>query len=163
MTTPTPVDARAFWGTIGQRATGVTVVTASGPNGPAGLIALSATHVTADPPTMLVAIDRRTSALAAVLAAGCFAINYLPRGAEAEAEAFGGRTEAKGADRFAPGRWTTLITGAPTHVEALGVMDCEMEETLERHGVTLVLGRVLAVAAPGAGEPLIYFRGKYRT
>lgn len=162
MTLPTSVDARAFWGAIGQRATGVTIVTASGPDGPAGLLALSATHLTADPPTMMVAIDRRTSALAAVLAAGCFAINYLPRGSETEADAFGGRTDAKGADRFVAGRWTTLVTGAPTHVEALGVLDCKVEETLERHGVTLVIGRVLAVAAPSGGEPLIYFRGKYR-
>jgi flavin reductase (DIM6/NTAB) family NADH-FMN oxidoreductase RutF len=42
---------------------------------------LSATHVCADPPSMLVSIDRKTSALAAVLHGRHFAINYLGRDA----------------------------------------------------------------------------------
>jgi len=161
MTTSPPIDARSFWRVIGQRATGITVVTAQGSDGPAGLLALSATHLTADPPTMMVAIDKRTSALAPVLESGHFAVNFLPRDAEAEANAFSGRTEAKGADRFAEGRWTTLQTGAPVHAAALGVLDCTVEETLERHGVVLVIGRVVAVAVRDDGEPLVYFRGKY--
>ena len=154
------IDAKTFWTAIGQRATGITVVTAEGPDGPAGLLALSATHLTADPPTMMVAIDRRTSALPAVLAAGHFAVNYLPHDAEDEANAFGGRTAAKGADRFLPGRWRTLATGAPVHVAALGALDCEVEEALERHGAVIVIGRVVSVAVQ-EGAPLIYFRGKY--
>ena len=74
------IDVKTFWQAVGQRATGATIVTAHGSGGPAGLLALSATHVAADPPTMLVSIDNKTSALASVLEAGHFAINYLPQG-----------------------------------------------------------------------------------
>ncbi|MFT5180492.1 MAG: flavin reductase (DIM6/NTAB) family NADH-FMN oxidoreductase RutF, partial [Alphaproteobacteria bacterium] len=45
------IDPGSFWRAIGQRATGMTIVTAHGSDGPAGLLALSATHVAADPPT----------------------------------------------------------------------------------------------------------------
>src|SRR5262249_42581545 len=113
MTDTVPIDAKTFWRALGGRATGVVVATARGPDGPAGFLALSATHVTADPPTMLVSIDKRTAALDAVLHAKHFALNFLPHGDRELAEMFGGRGETRGADRFAPKRWGTLTTGAP--------------------------------------------------
>ena len=155
------IDAGAFWRAIGQRATGATIVTAAGSDGPAGLLALSATHVTADPPTMLVSIDNKTSALASVLEAKHFAINYLPQGAEDIVELFSGKSPLKGADRFEAGRWETLATGAPVYNDAIGVIDCTLEEVIERHGVSIVLGRVVDFRADPDGTPLVYFRGGY--
>ena len=67
------------------------IVTARSAGGPAGLLGLSATHLCADPPTMLVSVDKRTSALATILEAGHFAINYLPSGQRALADIFGGK------------------------------------------------------------------------
>jgi flavin reductase (DIM6/NTAB) family NADH-FMN oxidoreductase RutF len=89
--TDTPIDARTFWRMLGMRAVGVTVITAQGEDGPAGFLALSATHVTADPPSMLVSIDDRTAALKAVQHSGHFAINYLSAADQALADSFGGR------------------------------------------------------------------------
>jgi len=154
-------DIKGFWQAIGQRATGSTIVTARGVDGPAGFLGLSATHLSADPPLMLVSIDRRTSALAAVLASRHFAINWLGADDAALAEDFGGRGPAKGADRFAPGRWTTLVTGAPVLLGGAGAVDCTLEETIERGGTVIVIGRVAGVAT-GTAEPLVHFRGGYR-
>src|SRR5215472_16143736 len=89
------IDTRTFWRAIGQRATGSTVVTARSTEGPAGFLGLSATHLSADPPLMMVSIDRRTSALAALLTARHFAINYLPKEATAIADSFGGKGPLK--------------------------------------------------------------------
>jgi flavin reductase (DIM6/NTAB) family NADH-FMN oxidoreductase RutF len=155
------IDAKTFWRVLGARATGVVVATARGADGPAGFLALSATHVTADPPTMLVSIDKRTAALAAVLHAKHFALNFLPRGDQALAEMFGGRGEARGAARFAPERWGVLATGAPILNDAVGVIDCMLEETIERFGVVMAIGRVVDVVVRD-GEPLLFFRGVYR-
>ena len=155
------MDAKTFWRAIGQRATGATVVTAQGADGPAGFLGLSATHVCADPPLMLVSIDKRTSALAAVLASRHFAINFLPRGAEAIADAFGGKGGVTGAARFATGEWRTLTTGAPVLATALGAIDCALEEVIERHGVAIVIGRVVDFHAGPDAEPLVYFRGNF--
>jgi flavin reductase (DIM6/NTAB) family NADH-FMN oxidoreductase RutF len=155
------IDARAFWSAIGNRAIGSTVVTARSEEGPAGFLGLSATHLCAEPPLMMVSIDRRTSALPVVMAARHFALNFLPREARALADTFGGKTVQKGAERFAAGEWGTLTTGAPILLRAVGAMDCRLEETIERHGVVIAIGRVVdARLGPGA-EPLIHFRGGF--
>jgi flavin reductase (DIM6/NTAB) family NADH-FMN oxidoreductase RutF len=158
---PKTIDAKSFWRVLGERPIGATIVTARGADGPAGFLGLSATHVCADPPTMLVSIDSKTSALAAVLHARHFAINYLGRNARAIADMFGGKTAAKGADRFEPGRWGTLTTGAPVFNDAIGVLDCVLEKTVEHFATTIAIGRVVDVVARGSGDPLIYFRGSY--
>ncbi len=155
------IDAKSFWQAVGQRAIGATIVTAEGSEGPAGLLALSATHVTADPPTMLVSIDHKTSALASVLEAKHFAINYLPQGAEDVVDLFSGKSPLKGAARFEAGRWGPLATGAPVYNEAIGVIDCQLDEVIERHGVSIVLGRVVDFTADPDAAPLVYFRGGY--
>jgi flavin reductase (DIM6/NTAB) family NADH-FMN oxidoreductase RutF len=158
---PRPIDIKTFWRTLGERAIGATVVTAQGADGPAGFLGLSATHVCADPPTMLVSIDGKTSALAAVLHARHFAINYLGRDARDVADMFAGKTSAKGAARFEPGRWGTLVTGAPVFTDAIGALDCVLEKTIDHFATTIAVGRVVDVRARGSGDPLIYFRGSF--
>jgi flavin reductase (DIM6/NTAB) family NADH-FMN oxidoreductase RutF len=155
------IDQRTFWRAIGNRASGSTVVTARSADGPAGFLGLSATHVCADPPLMLVSVDRRTSALQTMLAARHFALNFLPCEAAAVADMFGGKAPQKGAERFETGRWGTLKTGAPILLDAVGAIDCRLEETIERHGVVIAIGRVVAVMDGGDKAPLIHFRGAY--
>jgi flavin reductase (DIM6/NTAB) family NADH-FMN oxidoreductase RutF len=155
------IDQRAFWRAIGNRASGSTVVTAQSDAGPAGFLGLSAAHVCADPPLMLVSIDKRTSALPTILAARHFALSFLPREAADIADAFGGKGTKKGAERFEPGRWGVLKTGAPVLLDAVGAIDCRLEETIERHGVVIAIGRVVAVMDGGDQPPLVHFHGKY--
>lgn len=157
----TVIDPRRFWKAIGQRATGSTIVAARSAAGPAGFLGLSATHVCADPPTMLVSADKRTSALATILEAKHFAISYLPAPAAALADIFGGKSHLKGASRFETADWTTLATGAPVLANAVGAIDCELVETIERHGTVLLLGRVVATTNDPQAKPLVHFRGGY--
>lgn len=155
------IDGKAFWRAIGQRATGSTIVTACSSDGPAGFLGLSATHVCADPPLMLVSIDKRTSALATILAAKHFAINFLPKDAVSVVDAFSGKTQQTGASRFQEGQWKVQTTGAPVFIGAIGAIDCKLEETIERHGVCIAIGRVVDVYQGNADSPLIHFRGGY--
>ena len=60
------INAKTFWKAIGCRAIGVAIVTAKGTDGPAGFLALSATHLSASPPMMMVSMGLTTSALGAV-------------------------------------------------------------------------------------------------
>ncbi len=155
------IDPRAFWRAVGNRATGSTVVTARSDAGPAGFLGLSATHMCADPPLMLVSIDKRTAALQTILAARHFALNFLPHDAADIADMFGGKGPQKGAARFESGRWGTLKTGAPILLDAVGAIDCRLVETIERHGVVIAIGRMVD-AFDGAGTvPLIHFGGGY--
>jgi flavin reductase (DIM6/NTAB) family NADH-FMN oxidoreductase RutF len=158
----TVTDVRSFWRAVGQRAVGAAIVTAADAEGAAGFLALSATHLSAEPPCLMVSIDSRTSALRQVLSARHFAVNYLPRGAESLADTFGGKGALKGAARFAAGAWTTLVTGAPILVSAVGAFDCTLDETIERHGAVLAIGRLVGFTSNPQMEPLIAFRGGYR-
>lgn len=158
----TPIDAKTFWRALGMRAVGVTIVTARGEDGPAGFLALSATHVTADPPSMLVSIDDRTQALKAVLHGRHFAINYLAAADQALADSFGGRGPLKGADRFAAGRWRTLASGAPILDGAVGAIDCVLAETFRFHNTTIAVGRVAAFDLSERADALVFFGGGYR-
>jgi flavin reductase (DIM6/NTAB) family NADH-FMN oxidoreductase RutF len=157
------IDVKTFWKTLGERATGMTVVTADSDEGPTGFLGLSASHVAADPATMLVSIDRKTSALAGVLSRRHFAVNFLPAEAADVADAFGGKTGLAGAARFVDGEWTRLATGAPIYLHALGAFDCAVADVIERGNISIVIGTVVGATARGAGEPLVYFRGKTYT
>jgi flavin reductase (DIM6/NTAB) family NADH-FMN oxidoreductase RutF len=154
------IDVKTFWRALGQRAIGSTIVTARSAEGPAGFLGLSASHISADPPLMLASIDKRTSALQTVLAARHFAVNFLPAEAKEIADLFGGKGTLKGADRFQVGNWQTLTTGAPVLSNALGAMDCALEQTIEHGSISIVIGRVVDVLV-GDGNPLIHFRGSY--
>ena len=74
---------------------------------------------------------------------------------------FGGKSDVKGAARFETAKWTTLATGAPVLEGAVGAIDCELVETIERYGSVIVLGRVVAAMNSPDASPLIYFRGGY--
>ena len=154
------IDAKTFWKALGCRAIGVAIVTAKGTDGPAGFLALSATHLTASPPMMMVSIGLTTSALAAVRHGNHFAINYVPKGSDALVKEFGGGGSLKGADRFLAGAWTELKTGAPTLVDSVGVIDCQLDEMIERHNTVIALGRVVAYTS-SMKAPLVSFRGGY--
>ncbi len=71
------IDVRTFWQAVGLRAVGTAIVTAEADDGPRGFLALSATHLCADPPMMMVSVDKKTSALQTMIDGGHFAINYL--------------------------------------------------------------------------------------
>ena len=146
--------------TLGQRPIGMTVVTADSDDGPTGFLGLSAAHVTASPPTMLVSVDHKTSALAGILSRRHFAVNFLPASATKVADAFGGKAGLAGPARFADGEWCKLTTGAPVFRAALGVFDCVVDDVLQRGDVSIIIGKVVAVASGADADPLIFFRGK---
>ena len=149
----------AFWRTVGARPVGATVITASGDAGPAGFLGLSFAHVSADPPTVLVSAGKSTSALPVIRAAGHFAVNLLPGGAEELARLFGGGSEM--AERFATGRWASFVTGAPVLDTAAAVFDCHLEKAVEDEGAVILIGRVAGVRTGGAGVTLAH-QGGYR-
>ena len=155
------IDPKTFWRIIGVRAVGTAVATANGSGGPSGFLALSATHVSADPPTMLVSISRKTSTLTAIKESNSFAINYLAKGREDLAREFSGRGQRTGADRFLPGEWKTLTTGSPILIGAVGSIDCRVAETIERHDVVIALGTIVDWSEDVDKFPLTSFAGRY--
>ena len=154
-------DMRTFWQAVGLKAVSTAVIAAEADDGPRGLLALSATHLSADPPTMMITVDAKTSALPTLLAAGHFSINFLSVGQEDIAAPFSGKGELRGAERFTTATWRKLVTGAPCLDGASGVIDCKIVETIERYGSVIVIGRVEGFTATPGSRPLISYMGRY--
>lgn len=156
----TKIDPGTFWRAIGARATGITIVTATGNDGPAGFLALSATHLTASPPIVTVAIDMRTSALESIRQNGAFAINYLSMESQDVFERFTTKDGPKGSARFEGIATSALSTGAPIFDSVVGALDCRLEEAIERFGTVIALGRVVDFLSHADRKPMIHFQGK---
>ncbi|MBY8977151.1 flavin reductase [Rhodobacteraceae bacterium NNCM2] len=152
----TPGD---FWRALGMRATGVTIITTKGAKGPAGFMALSATHLSAAPPLMTISVSASTSALPVLLESGAFAINYLSEGGREIHDRFTARDAPRGSARFEGLAWSELKTGAPVFDAVTGALDCRVEEVIERHGTSLVIGRIVGKMTRPEARPLVHFAG----
>ena len=142
---------------------GVSVITCGTGEGRTGLTATSATSLSVDPPRMLICVNRTASAWAAIQAHRHFAVNILADHHEDVAAKFAGRDGVKGAARYEGADWLELGSGAWGLRGALAVLDCEVEEILERHSHGIVIGAVTSVqfgAAPGSGA-LVYAQGRF--
>lgn len=157
----TPGNPGDYWKLLAARPVPVPVVAAEDEIGPAGFLALSVSHVSADPPSMMVAIGKSTSALATILRARHFSINYLPDDAAETADVFGGRRKIEGRERFEAGRWMSLTTGAPIFGGAVLALDCSLERSFEYHQTTIAVGLIMAWSIDREQAALLSYGGAY--
>ena len=144
-----------------QLAGGVSVVTSgSGPQR-TGLTATSVTSLSTEPPSILVCINKNSSALLAIRQTNRFAVNILARGQQEIADRFAGRLGVFGAARFESADWDQLSTGAPVLEGALANLDCELEQMSDWNSHAIVIGRVVAMRTSGGESPLVYWQGNY--
>src|SRR5215204_957220 len=85
------VSAGEFSAALSAYATGVTVVTAIGPDGPSGATANAVTSLSLEPPMMLACLDRGSRTLSSVRAQGRFGVNALAAGQKDMARRFAGK------------------------------------------------------------------------
>ena len=150
----TPEHYRA---TLGHFCTGITIVTAHGADGPAGLTCQSFSAVSLDPPMILVCPAKTSTSWPSIADAGAFCVNVLAEDQEELCRGFATR----GADKFAGVGWSPApFTGAPIIAGALAWIECRLEVTHDAGDHVVALGRVLDLKAR-EGRPLLFFRGGY--
>jgi flavin reductase (DIM6/NTAB) family NADH-FMN oxidoreductase RutF len=142
-------------------AAGVSVITTDGKDGARyGLTATAVCSVSADPPTLLICVNRAASTCAAIRAAGHFAVNLLCVDDREVAVRFASPISPE--ERFKEGVWGTLVTGSPVLESALTVFDCTLSQDIEvaTHGI--LLGQVRGVRYQHErAEPLLYAHGTF--
>lgn len=153
------VDPRAFRDTLGRFPTGVAVVTASGPDGPAGLTTNAFSSLSLDPALVLVCFDRGSRTLEVVRATARFAVNVLRAGDEDLAALFAGKQPHP--EKFAAVTHTE-DHGVPVLDTALAWLVCDLEALHTGGDHEIGVGRVSALGSDPAGEPLVFFGGSYR-
>lgn len=151
------VDPRSYRDTMGMFATGVTVLTARAGAVTRGMTANSVTSVSLDPLLLLVCVDRRAGMAAVIGEAERFAVNILRADQQDVSQHFAGRP--------GPGPEPALaeLAGAPVLADSMATVVCAVERVLDGGDHLIVLGRVEALRqAERPGEPLLYYRGRYR-
>ena len=159
--TPT-VDVPAFKHAMGRLAGAVSVITVGTGQERTGFTATSVSSFSVEPPTILVSLNRDSSSWPALLEAGSFAVNILAEDQSGVADRFAGRGGIKGNDRYVGSDWSRLGSGTLGLVGAVSVIDCELDETIERHSHAILLGRVRSVETLTNVSPLLYWRGDYQ-
>jgi len=153
-----PIDKEEFRRVLSHFASGVTVVTTVAADGTAhGLTATAFTSVSLEPPLVLVCIDKRAESHPHFRRGRAFAVNFLA----AEDEHLSRRFAVSGGDKFSDVAVRPGLEGVPVLRDALGCVECRTLEVFEGGDHSIFLGRVEAGAAR-EGEPLLYFRGRYR-
>ena len=148
-----------FRDVMGRFVTGVTVVTASSPEGPVGMTANAVCSLSLDPLLLLVCFDNEARTLPVVREVGRFGVNVLRAGQDDLARLFASKLPES--EKFA-GVPHTVHDGIPVIEGALAWVGCRLERVIPGGDHTIGIGAVEAAEA-GHGEPLIWFRGSYRS
>ncbi|GAA4940765.1 hypothetical protein GCM10025331_28880 [Actinoplanes utahensis] len=127
--------------------------------GPAGLTVSSTVIAGGDPGRVIGLIDDESEFFDAVTLAGRFALSPLSPADRQLADRFAGLFPAPGGP-FASGEWEQTAYGpVPAHAGAWA--GCRLDDSRPCGWATLIEAVIEVVHFPGAGEPLIHYRGRY--
>jgi flavin reductase len=149
------VGTQDYLAAMAKLATSVSIVTTDGPSGRRGLTVSAVASVSIDDegPVLLVCVNDRSGAGAAIAGNGAFCVNMLASSQAALAERFARRDVM---DRFAGLAFTASAHGAPRLDDAYVAFDCTVlqESAIGTHRI--FYGRVVAITHGGGEGPLVY-------
>ncbi len=144
---------------FGRFATGVVVITSSGPAGSGGMTANAICSLSLDPPLALVCFENRARTLPIVRDAGRFAVNILSADQHTVAGVFASKLpeaeKLQGVEHHS-------LHGAPVLDGALAWAVCDVREQIAGGDHTIVIGEVIEMGL-GNGEPLLWYEGRYHS
>jgi flavin reductase len=156
------VDPEVFREAMSRLGAAVHVITTAGPFGKAGTTATAVCSVTDAPPTLLMCLNRRSQTNPAVHQNAVFCVNTLGHGGAGIADLFAGRTGVQGAERFASGDWSVLVTGSPVLNAAAIAFDCRVVEVRSVGSHDVFFGAVQSVRLGASGPVLVYHERAYK-
>lgn len=156
-------DQRQFRDALGAFASGVTVVTTGAEPGFVGMTVQSFCSLSLDPPLILVCIDKRASTLPLLQETGAFTVNVLAAGDDATSNYFASSKRAAPPQQFDDYPYAIGQTGTPRLDSAAFVYDCVLHESLDGGDHVIAVGKVEAFAEQSQADPVLYYRGAYRT
>jgi flavin reductase (DIM6/NTAB) family NADH-FMN oxidoreductase RutF len=143
---------------LGHFATGVTIVTTCDADArPSGLTVSAFASLSLDPPLVLVCVDHKSQTYPALRESGRFAVNVLTLSQEALSRRFASTR----LDKFDGLAYRISDLGLPLLGAALAHIECRTVSTHVAGDHTIFVGRVER-AASDDGDPLLYYRGRYK-
>jgi flavin reductase (DIM6/NTAB) family NADH-FMN oxidoreductase RutF len=154
------IDGDLFRAVLGSFPTGVTVVTTVDAAGlPRGLTSNAICAVSAEPPLLLICIDKRSASLPTLVDSKWFVVNFLAAGRGELATRFASHD----VDRFADVRWAPALAaaGCPVLVDDIVAhAECMLVQMIDAGDHFVLIGHITAGSSNG-GIPLMYLRRTY--
>lgn len=143
---------------MGTVPTSVAVVSGRGLGGvPVGLAVGTLTSVSLDPPLVAFCPGRDSNSWPKIRSSGRFCINVLARHQEEVSGVFASKRENK----FDEVDWLPSEDGLPVIEGAVASIECVLQDEHDAGDHTIVVGRVVRMAARPAAPPLVFLGGKY--
>ena len=160
---PPPLTSLEFRKALGHFATGVTVVTVEREPGKIqGMTANSFASVSLDPMLILVCVDHKAKILPWVRKKKRFGVSVLKAGQEAISEYFSRGVHSAEAEERLSIRYRRTSSGVFVLENALLQLGCSVTASHVTGDHTIFVAGV-EDAEILEGEPLLYFRGEYRS
>ena len=158
------VSSSNYRGGLRHFAIGVTLVSTCHNGVRAGLTATAVCSVTAEPPRLVVFVNKNVAACDLIFQSGALCINVLAAEQEELAKAFASMIpDVQGEARFNYGTWDKAVTGVPVLHNALANFDCRVVKVFEESTHQAFVCEVLATRERSDGAALIYLNGAFRS
>ena len=162
VSTPTEsVSQDDFVRAMAQHVSSVCVITTKLGGQRLGLTATAVSSVSAQPPRLLVCVNKSSFTHAKILEAGFFCVNVLSEMQDVVAKAFAGML-GPDVDRFGVAKWTEIRTGAPVLTGAAAAFDCVVGQTFDQFTHTILIGDVVGASCRLGQDSLLYGSRKFR-
>ncbi|MTV16254.1 MULTISPECIES: flavin reductase family protein [Bradyrhizobium] len=139
---------------------GVCIITAGQGEDITGMTVTSLTSLSASPPRLLVSINRQASSFAAIARYRQLGVNILGSDQQVLAERFS-NSRLKGRERFEGTAWSPGASGVPLLERSLAMIECQVEEIIERHSHGIIVGRLSSMEPSHRLSGLAYWNGQY--
>ena len=159
---PAPLVAARFRQGIQHLAGGVTVVTSGDDDGVwYGVTTTSVCTLSADPPTLIACVRRRSRIGRQLGRTRRFCVNLLSQEQRAVADAFAVQRSLD-TDRFRHGQWAAGTTGSPVLMDGLASFECGVDLIYGYPNHVVVIGSVQqARHAADPASPLVSVAGQF--
>ena len=155
------VERDAFKGAMREVPGMVAIVTTGHASGRRGLTATAICSLSADPPSVLVCVNKGTSTHEMIARNGTFCVNMTASEHAPLAQRFSGKDGIYGAEKFSEGRWLELATGSPVLADAPVAFDCEVVSTVDYRTHSIFIGGVIASQVLPGRSALLYRNGGF--
>jgi flavin reductase (DIM6/NTAB) family NADH-FMN oxidoreductase RutF len=146
-----------FKKTLGQWASGVTIITTLREGIPHGMTASSFSSLSLDPPLVLVSVDQRARLHQLLPDIGRYGVSILARGQDLLSTHFAGRPSESLQIPWVEAEGLPFLDGAVAHLA------CDVFEAVPAGDHIIYIGRITHAQAWPDRQPLLYHCGKYVT
>ena len=138
----------------------VTIIASGDERTRAGMVATAVMSVSADPPSLVIGVNREAGVWTSIHNTGRFSVNLLATEHTHLVPPFSGVLQ--GEERFTLGDWLTHTSHVPHLADAVVTLFCRVDAHLDYGTHTLFVGAVEEIhLSQESGEPLLWRNGSF--